>query len=351
MKNDYYVYFHRNSITNEIFYVGKGRANRCNTTKGRSSIWMNYLQTNSCDFVVEKIKENLTDLEAKKLEKHYIASLENLVNVKKDNEWNSDLLNVSKYFKYSLESPTFLVWKTPIKYGKKRAGDVAGSFDKGYVKITLNYKQYLAHRIIWVMFNNTEIPEGMVINHKDCNPSNNAIENLECVSFAENNRSKAVHISDSTLSSNSSGINGVYLSKSNPQGNGGCTYYNWTAIVYENEKPANRSFSILKYGENLAKEMAIAWRKAKEPYNSDKYLSDELVKAFNSKYNYALIREFPIGISLCKNHGKPAQTFEASIIKDGLKKSKRFSINKYGYDEAYRLACEWRKQMEELYYK
>lgn len=43
--------------------------------------------------------------------------------------------------------------------------------------------------------------------------------------------------------------------------------------------------------------------------------------------------------------------WEANFKTDIKKLTKSFSVNKYGYDEAYRLACEWRKQMEELYYK
>ena len=264
MNNDYYVYFHRNSVTNEVFYVGKGRLNRYSTSKGRSSVWKEYIKNNSCTFIAEKIKENLTDFEARELEKHYLNTLENLVNVKKDNEWNSNLLEVSKHFEYSTKSPTFLIWKYPAKYGKKKVGDIAGSFDSGYVKITFKYKQYLAHRLIWVMFNNREIPDGMVINHKDCNPSNNSIENLECVSFAENNRLKKHHIFDMTCSSNVSGINGVRLTETSPDGKTGRKYENWTAVIYYNDKNYNKSFSILKYGYDEAYRLACEWRKQME---------------------------------------------------------------------------------------
>lgn len=37
-------------------------------------------------------------------------------------------------------------------------------------------------------------------------------------------------------------------------------------------------------------------------------------------------------------------------LPNGKRISKQFSSNKYGYDEAFRLACEWRKRMEHLYY-
>lgn len=56
------------------------------------------------------------------------------------------------------------------------------------------------------------------------------------------------------------------------------------------------------------------------------------------------------GVSTYENRG--ILYFKARFsIETGKRFSKDFSTNKYGYDEAYRLACEWRKQMEELYYK
>lgn len=43
--------------------------------------------------------------------------------------------------------------------------------------------------------------------------------------------------------------------------------------------------------------------------------------------------------------------WKARISPENSKRiSKNFSCNLYGYDEAFRLACEWRKQMEELHY-
>lgn len=44
---------------------------------------------------------------------------------------------------------------------------------------------YYVHRFIWECFNG-EIPEGLVINHLDENPTNNAINNLSLVSQADN---------------------------------------------------------------------------------------------------------------------------------------------------------------------
>lgn len=44
---------------------------------------------------------------------------------------------------------------------------------------------FMEHRVIWV-WNNGAIPKGLVINHKDYNRANNAIENLEIMTQKEN---------------------------------------------------------------------------------------------------------------------------------------------------------------------
>ena len=50
----------------------------------------------------------------------------------------------------------------------------------GYWILSHGGKQQLAHRVVW-MLHYGEIPDGLVIDHIDRNPSNNLIENLRCV--------------------------------------------------------------------------------------------------------------------------------------------------------------------------
>ena len=50
---------------------------------------------------------------------------------------------------------------------------------------------FMEHRVIWC-WNNGAIPEGMVINHKDYNRANNAIDNLELMTQKENTEYKAI---------------------------------------------------------------------------------------------------------------------------------------------------------------
>lgn len=61
--------------------------------------------------------------------------------------------------------------------------------NRGYLHVILckngKSKWYFVHRLVWSAFNG-EIPEGMQINHKDEDKSNNRLDNLELVTRKEN---------------------------------------------------------------------------------------------------------------------------------------------------------------------
>mgnify|MGYP003349371684 CR=1 FL=1 len=63
----FYVYQHRTKDSNEIFYVGKGKGNRCNTSKGRNRYWHRIVNKHG-GYVVEKIAENLDEQMAFQIE-------------------------------------------------------------------------------------------------------------------------------------------------------------------------------------------------------------------------------------------------------------------------------------------
>lgn len=79
---------------------------------------------------------------------------------------------------------------------------------KNYLRVCLckdgERKNYLIHRLVVEAFI-SPIPQGMVVNHKDENPSNNCVENLEICSYYYNNnygtaplrRSKSMSIAKS----------------------------------------------------------------------------------------------------------------------------------------------------------
>jgi hypothetical protein len=64
-----------------------------------------------------------------------------------------------------------------------RAGSKAGSNRTGRYSIRINGKSYLEHRLIF-MIHRGWLPE--VVDHKDCNPANNHIENLRAATKAQN---------------------------------------------------------------------------------------------------------------------------------------------------------------------
>jgi hypothetical protein len=75
-----------------------------------------------------------------------------------------------------------LYWKNAVRpsFNGKQAGCDDG---QGYIKITINKKQYLAHRIIYFMHHG-KMP--VAIDHMDRNVKNNRIENLREADASKN---------------------------------------------------------------------------------------------------------------------------------------------------------------------
>ncbi|EAC2211155.1 NUMOD4 domain-containing protein [Listeria monocytogenes] len=88
-------------------------------------------------------------------------------------------------------------WKQRILKQKQDKG--------GYKRVSLwkngNSKDYLVHRIIALTFI-PQIPNKTLINHKDCNPSNNNVNNLEWCDYREN----LLHAFDNRLNENAQAI-------------------------------------------------------------------------------------------------------------------------------------------------
>jgi hypothetical protein len=68
---DYYVYCHKNPITHEIFYIGKGTGSRAYITQSRGKFWKHYVNKYGIP-IVEILQNNLNELEAFELEKQLI---------------------------------------------------------------------------------------------------------------------------------------------------------------------------------------------------------------------------------------------------------------------------------------
>jgi hypothetical protein len=108
-------------------------------------------------------------------------------------------------------------------------------------------KTHKIHRLVAFAF--CENPNNLtVVDHIDRNRTNNMFNNLRWCTSSENNRNISIK------SNNRSGTTGVHKLKTS-----------WQAQWYDNEgTQRSKCFSIKKFGDEEAKELAIAHRKAKE---------------------------------------------------------------------------------------
>lgn len=86
-------------------------------------------------------------------------------------------------------------------WNRRYAGKNAGANGNGYIRVQIDGELYLAHRLAWLYVYGEWPLDGL--DHKDGNPSNNAIKNLRECSKAENNRNMRIPVS------NTSGYKGV----------------------------------------------------------------------------------------------------------------------------------------------
>lgn len=89
----------------------------------------------------------------------------------------------ARKYKYSKEAPSGVVSATGKPIGYKRKD--------GYWLLSYGGKHLLAHRVVW-MLNFGVIPEGLVIDHINRDPSDNRIENLRAVTTSVNNANSKV---------------------------------------------------------------------------------------------------------------------------------------------------------------
>lgn len=95
------------------------------------------------------------------------------------------------------------VWKADRSHKQGHRGKTAGTLnDYGYVRIRVENRNYLAHRLAW-LFTHGDWPPYM-IDHKNRNRADNRIKNLRCVNHGQN-------IANGNFrKDNSSGYRGVY---------------------------------------------------------------------------------------------------------------------------------------------
>lgn len=103
---------------------------------------------------------------------------------------------------YFIFNGSALLWKRLINNSQKthKAGYVSNR--DGYIRVMLNEKGYLAHRIIWEMHHG-KIPSGMQIDHINHVRDDNRLENLRLVSNQDNQKNTKKG------KNNKSGVTGV----------------------------------------------------------------------------------------------------------------------------------------------
>ena len=158
---------------------------------------------------------------------------------------NLELLN--KWVIYDEMSPSFLSWQE----GVKRKTNFVGSLSShGYWEFRLNNILYRNHRVIYFThFQNGDLT--LMVDHKDGNKQNNYIGNLRLVNNRHNSQNRK-------MKKNTSGVIGVgYSTKDNA----------YLAQWYDIDgKFKQRSFSINKFGNDLALHLASEHRNAMIAY-------------------------------------------------------------------------------------
>lgn len=185
------VYLHRDS-EGVIRYVGKGSNTykRHQDTYYRSKKWWEVFP--EANPVVEILSQGLTNKEALQLESQVIAeNVDTVVN----EIYSSSIIKILDFdtfdsaLYYDETSPSFLRWKSDRTPSVKK-DDVAGYLRQdGYWQVWLGKKYYRAHRVVWLL-NHGSIADNLLIDHKDRNRANNAIDNLRLCDYFENRKNR-----------------------------------------------------------------------------------------------------------------------------------------------------------------
>lgn len=338
-KNNCCVYLHRRADDNEVFYIGSGtQGKRENHFSNRSKAWQEVKQKHGV--IVEIYRKDLDLTSARQLEYQLVnyGNYPFLVNSRPVIKQNTLISksDIEDFIYYDETSPTCLRWK--ICGGRRKINKPVGSFifDKQgkplCVTARINEKTTRVSRFIWVLFNDY-LPDNMVIDHIDNNPHNNKISNLRCITSAENSRNRKISKSSKT------GFSGVFRTKAG-----------YLASVHIGQKTVTSHYAISIYGEEVALNKALSWRKTmilklnEHGANySDNHIPD--IEHFN---DYERVYNSFTGIErihVNKNKDGEVISFNVMTKYKGVEKSKLFTVSKHGYDKALQLAKDFAQKV------
>lgn len=117
------------------------------------------------------------------------------------------MITQKELFKHIHYCPNSGIFTRLVHTNNRTKNKPCGSVQKyGHIRIIIDGKAYLAHRLAW-LYMTGEMPKGL-IDHKDCNPSNNKWDNLRIANNAQNSFNRSIG------KTNSSGVKGVCWNKS-----------------------------------------------------------------------------------------------------------------------------------------
>ena len=144
------------------------------------------------------------------------------------------------------------------RWSIKGGREVSSSLDaSGYKRLVFNKKTYPVHRFIWQIVYGDLEPTA-TIDHIDRDKTNNLISNLRKVSLKEQSKNK------SKPKNNTSGFVGVCRNRKHyPKGGAGFIDYYVARWYDETGTLRGKHFRIDLYGEDIAYEMAVEYRRRK----------------------------------------------------------------------------------------
>lgn len=153
--------------------------------------------------------------------------------------------------------------RKPMGFWAGSAHDLAKAYPasdangpNGYIRISRDNKVVYLHRWVWEQIFGP-IPQGWEIDHINGIKTDNRLDNLRCIPQAAQRRNAATH------SDNQSGVQGVSRWETTRRGTQKVAM--WRAVAHDQSgKQVIKTFSIKKYGDQGAFELACVARKKME---------------------------------------------------------------------------------------